>query len=276
MEKFIMAGDCAIRINESDRIAAAGNSVQADPPVIVLLHGYLESADVWDDFAKLLTAEMKVVTMDLPGHGISEVKGEIHTMEFLADTVKAALDRIGVEKCFLAGHSMGGYAGLEFLRKYPEMLHGFILFHSSPYPDTEEKKQQRMREIDIIDSGKKDLLANTVENGFAPENRERLADAVEDFKERVVLTEEAGIKALLRGMKERADSNNVLKESSVPEMFIFGRKDEYIKEEEANNIISGHPQAEVVWLENSGHTGFVEEPEKAAGAILNFCLKHFK
>lgn len=275
-----MAGDCAVRVNDryKKEIADqnAGTSSTQELPVIVLLHGYLESLEVWDDFSSLLTPEMRVITIDLPGHGISEVKGETHTMEFLADTVKAALDELNVTKCFLAGHSMGGYTGLEFLRKYPEMLYGFILFHSSPDPDTEEKKQNRLREIEIIDSGKKDLLAATVEKGFAESNRTNLADIIEDFKERVVLTEEDGIKALLRGMMERKDSNEVLKDSNVPEMFIFGRKDEYIKEEEALATIARHPQAEVFWLENSGHTGFVEEPETAAKAILEFCRKYYK
>lgn len=271
MEKFIMAGGCAVRVSDKYKKERGGEN-QTELPVIVLLHGYLESMDIWDDFSNLLIPAMRVIAIDLPGHGISEVKGEIHTMEFLADTVKAVLDELGIRKYFLTGHSMGGYAALEFLRKYPDKLSGFILFHSTPDPDTEEKKANRQREINIIDSGKKELLMSTAGNGFAADNRKKFADDIEDLKELIVLTDDEGIKALLRGMMERRDSNDVLKESDVPELLIFGRKDEYIPLETAEKIIAGHPQAKVMWLENSGHMGFIEEPQTAADAILGFCL----
>lgn len=274
MEKFLMAGDCALHINDcyvKPDTQNGQNDMIAEMPVVVLLHGYLESLEVWDDFIPLLIPPMRVVSVDLPGHGISEIKGETHSMEFLADTVKNALDALDIEKCFLVGHSMGGYAGLEFLRKYPERLHGFVLFHSTPDPDNEEKKQHRLREIGIIDAGRKILISNSIQYAFAEDNRGRLRDVIEDFKERVAITEDEGIKALLRGMMERGDSNEVLKKSSVPELFIFGRKDEYIKPEDAETIEVNHPQAKTVWLENSGHTGFIEEPEASAKAILDFC-----
>ena len=46
----------------------------------VLLHGYLESMLVWDDFVPYLYKQVRVITLDLPGHGISVVKGPVHTM----------------------------------------------------------------------------------------------------------------------------------------------------------------------------------------------------
>ena len=45
---------------------------------------------MWDDFVPYLYKELRVVTLDLPGHGISVVDGPVHTMEFLADTVAGA------------------------------------------------------------------------------------------------------------------------------------------------------------------------------------------
>ena len=78
MEKMTMAGPVALRYTDSEK---------GEKP-IVLLHGYLESLEVWDDFVRRLTRDgYRVITLDLPGHGISEVVGEVHSMEFLADTV---------------------------------------------------------------------------------------------------------------------------------------------------------------------------------------------
>lgn len=268
-----MAAGTALRISDSGYGRMAAKNPDGSKPTLVLLHGYLESLDVWDEFTKLLTPRLRVIAIDLPGHGVSEVKGEIHTMEFLADVVHGVLEEQGVSKCILAGHSMGGYAALAFLRKYPDMLDGLILFHSVAGADSAEKKEHRQREIDIVLSGKKDLLANTVSAGFAAQNRKRFADDIADLAEQVILTEEAGIVALLRGMSERPDSNEMLLASKVPQMFIFGRCDEYITQSVAEDMVSRHPQAEVLWLENSGHMGFVEEPGKAAEAIIDFCQR---
>lgn len=273
MEKFIMAGGCAVRVSDINVKPKAGEPA-VDKPTLVLLHGYLESLDVWDDFSTLLAPHLRVVAIDLPGHGISEVKGSVHTMEFLADTVKAAIDELGIGKFTVVGHSMGGYAALELVRKYPGSLTGFVMFHSVPNADTADKKEHRDREIAIVESGKKDLLASTVAKSFAADNRRRFADAIADLEEQVILTDEDGVAALLRGMEQRVDQNEMLRRSEVPQMFIFGRKDEYIPVELAEQIIKEHPQAATMWLDNSGHMGFIEEPEASAKAIVDFCLTH--
>ena len=74
---------------------------------IVLLHGYLESSEVWNGFEMKLAKEFRVISVDLPGHGRSDVFGETHTMEFMADVLKDLLDSLRINKVFLAGHSLG-------------------------------------------------------------------------------------------------------------------------------------------------------------------------
>lgn len=235
----------------------------------MLLHGYLESLLVWEEFVPLLYKQVRVVTLDLPGHGISEVKGEVHTMEYLADTVKAALDALKIERCTLVGHSMGGYVALAFCERYPERLERLVLLSSTPNADTPEKAENRRREIALVKAGKKEQLARVAPAaGFAEQNRLRLKDAIEDLVEQVFLTEEEGIVALLNGMIARPDRNQMLRQSPVPQLFIFGKKDGYIPLEVAEQLAASHPQAQVLWLENSGHMGFVEEPEMVATALL--------
>ncbi len=80
MEEFITVDGCSVRVRDS----VTGS------PVVVLLHGYLDSMDVWEDFTPLLEG-VRTVRIDFPGHGKSETKGEIHTMEFLAKTVRGVL-----------------------------------------------------------------------------------------------------------------------------------------------------------------------------------------
>lgn len=261
IEKFIMAGPTALHICDS----------QQGDHCIVLLHGYLESMLVWEDFIPYLYKEVRVVTLDLPGHGISVVQGEEHSMDFLADTVADALRALGIARCTLVGHSMGGYVALAFCERHPEMLDGVVLLSSTPNPDTPEKAENRRREIALVRAGKKELLARVAPAaGFAEENRDRMKDYIEDLTEQVFVTEDDGIVALLNGMIGRKDQNAMLRETRVPVLFILGRKDGYIPAEVAEKMVADHPEARVVWLENSGHMGFLEEPETTAKALLDF------
>ena len=176
IEKFIMAGRTALHVCDS----------QQGERCVVLLHGYLESMFVWDDFVPLLYKRVRVVTLDLPGHGISEVRGECHSMEYLADVVRDALQALGIARCTLVGHSMGGYVALAFCERHPEMLDGLVLFSSTPNADTEEKRENRRREIALVRAGKKEQLARVAPGaGFAADNRQRMADAIADLTEQV-------------------------------------------------------------------------------------------
>lgn len=260
-EKFIMAGDTALHIADS----------QVGERCIVLLHGYLESMTIWEEFAYQLTPHARVITLDLPGHGISMIKGEVHSMEMLADTVSAMLEALGVERCTLVGHSMGGYVALAFAERHPEQLEGLVLLHATPNADTPEKAEDRQREIDAIKAGRKELLVRkAAPRRFAEQNRKRFADEITDCIEIAFLNEDEGVVALLRGMGARPDRNEMLSKLNVPQMFIFGRNDDYIPQERADGVAARHPQAEVVWLEQSGHIGFIEEAEACAEAIIKF------
>ena len=263
-EKFLMAGSTALHIADSG----------VGEKCVVLLHGYLESMYVWDDFAPLLTPSVRVITVDIPGHGISEVKGEVHTMEMVADVLHQMLKSLEIERVTMVGHSMGGYVALAFCVRYPEQLDGLVLLSSTPNPDTEAKRENRRREIALVRAGKKDALARVApEAGFAEQNRRRLRSYIDDLTECVHITEDDGIVALLGGMMERADQNEMLRKSAVPQLFILGKKDGYIPVEVAEEIVANHPQAQVAWLEESGHMGFIEEPEACAEALLKFVLK---
>lgn len=261
IEKFIMAGSTALYICDSE----------AGEHPVVLLHGYLESSLVWESFVSRLYKDLRVVTLDLPGHGISVIDGDTHSMDWLADVVVSGVKSLGIEKFTVVGHSMGGYVALAICERYPEVLNGIVLLSSAPNSDDELRRTNRLREIDLIKAGKKDALAQIAPAaGFAVENRGRMRNEIEELQQQVFITEDSGAIALLNGMMERKDQNQMLKSSDVAQLFIFGKKDEYIPIESAESIIAEHPQAKVIWLENSGHMGFLEEPEIAAQAILDF------
>ncbi|MGM0529494.1 MAG: alpha/beta fold hydrolase [Bacteroidota bacterium] len=245
--------------------------------VIILLHGYLETSDVWRDFIPGLAENFRVISIDLPGHGESGVLGEEHSMEFMADAVLAVMNKEGIEKAMLTGHSMGGYVALAFVEKYPESLFAYCLFHSHPFADTEEIIDNRKREIRVVESGKKDLIYPVnIPKMFADFNTDRFKQQLEHNKKTASAIPAEGIIAVLKGMISRPSRIEILGKGDVPMLMILGRYDNYIPYDEVKNRIKLPDNAEMLVLEKSGHLGFIEEREKSQQAIIDFYNKQLE
>jgi pimeloyl-ACP methyl ester carboxylesterase len=243
---------------------------------VVLLHGYLESSGIWNGFGELLAKQYRVISMDLPGHGKSSPVCENQTIEIMADTVNAVLDHLEIGRAVIIGHSMGGYVTLAFAEIFPEKTPGYCLFHSHALADSEEKKMNREREIELVRSGKKSLIVNVnIPRTFAIDNLDKMAAEVERAKQIALGTKDYGIICALHGMKSRPDRQRVLRESSVPVMIVAGRKDNNIPFPVYEQHFSLAKHTEVMILENSGHMGFLEEMDKSLKGIAGFLKKIF-
>jgi pimeloyl-ACP methyl ester carboxylesterase len=241
---------------------------------VVLMHGYLESLEIWDGFADELSKDYRVISVDLPGHGRSGIYSAIDTMAIMADAVKQVLDTLGIGRAVIIGHSMGGYAALAFEDFYPEITIGFGLFHSHALADSEDKKENRDREIALVEAGKKQQFINVnIPNAFATDNHERFADEINRAREIALATPDKGIILALEGMKARPDRRDVLKISTDPLLVIAGKKDNYIPYEVYEQHYNLAPDTEVVILENSGHMGFIEEREKSLEGLRHFLAR---
>ncbi len=231
---------------------------------IVFLHGYLESKEIWDGFAERFSLQNRVVCIDIPGHGKSDANSSIITVEFMAQTVNAILELLEIQKCILIGHSMGGYATLAFLDLFPEKLESFCLFHSHPYKDSELIINKRIREIELVKNGKKDIIASTsIPNAFANNNIDRFAASIELAKNIAARTDTKGIIACLKGMIERKDRSYLLKNTLIPYLVIAGKFDNYISYEYVVKKMLLSEHSSLNSLNHSGHMGFIEEPDKS-------------
>jgi len=249
-------------------------SVKGKGRPVVLLHGYLLTGEAWRPLTDMLSETFRVISVDIPGHGGSGVAGETHTMEFIAEAVRAILIDAGEEKVLLAGHSMGGYAALAFAEKYPEMLAGYVLFHSHPYADAPEGILKRKREIEVVMKGKKNIMypAN-ISMMFAESNLKNMPAALTKLKRLASGNPAEGIVALLNGMMTRPQRTSLIEKGEVPLLWILGRGDRYFSPEAAMRGIKTPANAQVVILENSGHLGFIEETEGSARVISDFARK---
>lgn len=238
---------------------------------VVLLHGYLESSEIWGSFAEKLSGEFRVICFDLPGHGQSEVYSDIHTMEFMAGVIREALIILKAGKCFMAGHSLGGYVTLAFLEQFPELIAGYCLFHSQPLPDTPAALEKRRREIAVVEAGKKALMyPDNVMKMFATSNLQKFSGALERSKAIASRIPGDGIIAVLRGMMQRPSRLELMERGLVPCLWILGAMDNYIDHEAIQKKVRLPSNARVVVLNESGHMGFVEEQELSVKLLADF------
>jgi len=169
---------------------------------------------------------------------------------------------------------ISGYATLAFAEIYPEITLGLCLFHSHALADTEEKKENREREIELVKAGKKiQIIDVNIPKAFADDNLEKFAEDVEKARQIAIKTNDHGIICALQGMKERPDRQRVLRELTVPVLIVAGKKDNYIPFNLAQEHYELSKNIDMLILENSGHMGFVEEKHEALEGVKYFLEK---
>ncbi len=237
---------------------------------LVLLHGFMNSLDVWSSFIYSFMRDMRVIAIDLPGHGKSDSIEEIHTMPLMADIVKVVLDKEGIESCVMLGHSMGGYATLAFARQYPYMLKGFGLLHSHAMVDDEETLQNRERSCNIIMQNRANYVVSFIPNLFYPDSRSFLQKEMESLKEAALEMKSEAIIAAQKGMAARQSSVDILEKTETPVLFVFGKNDSRIPLELAVSQAMLPKHSEILLLDKVAHMSHFETREIVKTRVRQF------
>lgn len=236
---------------------------------LVLLHGFCEDSSVWDTLLPFLN-DTPVWRLDLSGFGGSDLPAGVGMEEYAAD-IRAALEILDIERCVLAGHSMGGYTALAFAKMYPDALAGMSLVHSHPYADNAERIEGRRRGIEMLQAGKKDLyVAQLFPALFAPRFAQAHPEQVEALVQQGRRQSAEGIIAALQGMIAREAHLGTLRECSFPVQFIAGDQDAIIPLEDALAAATLPSAADIRVLSGVGHLGMIEQPLQTALMLRDF------
>lgn len=246
-------------------------SVEGVGDTLVLLHGFCEDRSIWNDFTQPILTNTKIISIDLPGFGNS-LPGKNHTsLGLMAEAVLAVLNEEQIEKCFLLGHSMGGYVSLAFAEKYSARLKGLGLFHSSCYADDETKKENRKKVAEfVLNNGSRIFAYQLFPTLFAPEFAEKNNELIFSLEEKAATIPEKSIANSSLAMAARKDLSSILKETSLPVLLIIGEKDLAIPLERSMMMSHLPATAIICLLEQSAHMGMMEEPDKSLKAIADW------
>ncbi|MBN3944823.1 2-succinyl-6-hydroxy-2,4-cyclohexadiene-1-carboxylate synthase [Nostoc sp. NMS9] len=115
--------------------------------IILFLHGFMGNINEFDEAIKLLSEDFSYLTLDLPGHGKTQVLGsdEYYKIEPTAQAIINLLDELKIDKCYLIGYSMGGRLALYLTLHFPERFIKVVLESASPGLATEAERLERLR-----------------------------------------------------------------------------------------------------------------------------------
>ena len=203
---------------------------------LVLLHGFLESGNIWKDFLKDYSGNRQMITIDLPGHGKSGVIGNTHTMEEMAEAVHHVLQELNLEKADFIGHSMGGYVSLAFLEKYPDIVRKIVLLNSTPAADSQERKENRERAINLVQRNKEGFVNMAISNLLSPESHQKLQPELDVIKAEALEFPTEGITAAMEGMKIRKDRTSVLSRFKGEKFILAGEQDPILNHKDIKTL----------------------------------------
>lgn len=228
-------------------------------PVVVLLHGFACSLDWWDRVAPdLVRRGRRVIRFDLLGHGGSEKPREGYGMDEQARRVAEALAKLGVRHAVVVGHSMGGTVAGSLVEQKPGLVRKVAVIGTPPRNGFADlpiagrvatwpvigQLARRLAPDQVIKAGLDSAFAEGTEvpdefvdavDGMTYSAYDKSGQAAHDFNE--------------------AETNaERIKASRRPLLVIFGTEDDIVDPQAADAWEKAVPQAQVLRLEDAGHS----------------------
>ncbi len=228
---------------------------------VLLLHGYLESQEIWKELAELLN--FNVITLDLLGHGTNSRDNFLSISEMAQDVMSKLRDE-NIHLYSIVGHSMGGYVAMELFEK-DESCEKVVLLNSNFWEDSDEKKQDRLRVIDAVNHNKLRFVKEVIPNLFAnPQDYEGLINEL--IKTAGKMTEK-GIGNASLAMRNRKDKTFLLESNPNKVLVIQGVNDPVMPLKLMQSKI---PQKVRLEQLPGGHMSWCESQLQLADLLNNF------
>lgn len=248
-------------------------TIQGQGNPLVLIHGFPNDSSAWNTIVPELARYYQVILPDLPGAGNSPLPGTELTMEYMATSIKEVLDKEGINKAVLAGHSMGGYTAMQFAASYPGMIQGVSLVHSLASADTDEKKENRRKAIALMKKGEAEremFLKGMSQNLFASEFASQHPEEVKKVVANGMKIPAEALAGFYQAIMNRTDKRALLHQAAWPMQWIIGDEDAATPLKDALEQSHLAPVNAVSIYKPCGHMSFVEMPQRLVADIQFF------
>ena len=239
-------------------------------PPLVFLHGFCDSHELWKDFIPAFVSSFRVLTPDLPGFGRSEILPTPFSLDDVGDAVASWIESKGLDKPIVIGHSLGGYIALSLLERHAGLLSGIGLVHSTPYGDSNERKEVRKKVVEFV---KKNGVEPFVETFVPGLFLDKSNPAIQAAKKRAMGTSADALIGYSVAMADRTDRSATFMDSPIPCLLIAGTEDALIPVESLRKSIK---KCLFYELPSVAHMGVFEAKKQCQELILRFATGIFQ
>lgn len=256
---------------------------KADGPTLLLVHGFSASLHTWEPWVERLGNEYRIVSLDLPGHGLTRAPaGYDASIEVFRDAVQSFAEAKNLSRFVIAGSSMGGNVAWEYAVAHPERTQALILVDAGGWPESRAGLDQDppifkilrdpvlgpiMRNLDTTR-----LVRQGLENSFADPTL-----VTDEMVDRYVrLSRAPGHRDILLqitlGFRERnyATPERLAPLASMPVLILHGDRDLLVPPDHGRQFNAAISGSQLVMFENTGHIPQEEKPDESAEAVRQF------
>jgi pimeloyl-ACP methyl ester carboxylesterase len=245
-----------------------------NPIPILFLHGFGSSLQTWDTWTKDLRSEYRVISVDLPGFGLTgEDPSGIYTDRRSVEVLEAFLKKLQIPKVVMVGNSMGGKFAWQFAAQYPEQVSKLVLISPDGYasPGIGYGKKTEIPAIANLYCYffSKPFLAMNLEPAYA--DPKTLNDGLLNRYYDLMLA--PGVRgAILARMQQTVLQDPVpsLSRIQIPTLLMWGEKDSFIPISNSEDYLNVMPNAKRVILPNIGHLPQEEQTQVGLQVLKEF------
>lgn len=272
---------------ESRYLAAPGDMVQVgswrlhvrdsgpkDAPVVLMLHGFGASLHTWDDWARGLSADHRVVRLDLPGHGLSEPDpaGDYTDARSL-QLLTALLDQLGVARASIVGHSIGGRMAWTFAARYPGRTERLVLVAPDGFASPGFEYGKAAEVPSVLGLMRHVMPKPVLRMNLAPAyaNPAALSDEITTRYHDLMLAP-GGRDAMFKRLQQTVltDPRPLLATIKAPTLLVWGEADAMIPVANAQDYLRAVTGSRLVSLPGTGHLPQEEAAQASLKVVADF------
>ena len=253
----------------------------ADAPVVLLVHGFGDSFLSWADWIDVLKQDFRVITVDVPGHGLTRAPdGYVPQGDAFVQYLNDFTTAINVPRFAVAGNSMGGGLAWGLTVAHPEKVSALILVDAAGFPNETQAKPSFAFQLLGSDAGR--WLLERIET--RPLTKASLQGSLlnnpvvtDEFVNRWVEVQLApGHRHILMNIMGAIGQSDTaaLANITAPTLVQWGEGDPLLQVSSAHRFAEAIPNAELILYPDVGHMPQVEIPQRSAEDARAFLRRH--
>lgn len=238
-----------------------------DAPALVFAHALGADLTMWDAVLPFLPKTLRIIRMDMRGHGQSPCPDGPYPMADLVRDAAAALDRLKVKDCAFVGLSIGGIIAQGLAAERPDLIRALILSNTAVKIATPEVWAARIAEVKA--QGIEAVLGPNMQRWFARATHRDRPELIHHAADIMRATPLAGYLGCMAAIAD-TDLYESTARLTLPTLVTAGSEDGSTPADLVRELTDLIPGSTFELIRKSGHMSPVEQPEIYAAALTRF------